>query len=157
MILHNRVDRNVLREQIQKSSRKRITLSFYKYFHIDSPHDYRDDLYLKLAELEVLGRIYVSDEGINAQISVPEDRFADFEAFVEKDSDLSGIRLNIAVDDDGKSFYKLKILVRRKIVADGLNDSTFDVTPQTRIRSSSTCATIMKAKSGIFRMPSVPT
>ena len=33
-----------------------------------------------------------------------------------------------AVEDDGKSFYKLKLKVRHKIVADGLDDGTFDVT-----------------------------
>ena len=41
---------------------------------------------------------------------------------------LNGIRLNIAIEDDGKSFYVLKIKVRDKIVADGLEDETFDVT-----------------------------
>jgi len=41
---------------------------------------------------------------------------------------LDGVRLNIAIEDDGKSFYKLKIKIRNKIVADGLNDDTFDVT-----------------------------
>ena len=30
------------------------------------------------------------------------------------------------MEDDGKSFYKLKIKVRQKIVADGLDDSTFN-------------------------------
>jgi len=128
MILHNRVNRNVLKEQIRKSSRKRTTLSFYRYFHIDDPAQYRDRLFVDFSELEVLGRIYVSAEGINAQISVPDDRLSDFNVFIDNSADLSGIRLNIAVDDDGKSFYKLKIQVRKKIVADGLNDSTFDVT-----------------------------
>src|SRR6056297_2430601 len=41
---------------------------------------------------------------------------------------LEDIRLNIAIDDDGKSFIKLAIKVRDKIVADGLIDETFDVT-----------------------------
>jgi UPF0176 protein len=36
--------------------------------------------------------------------------------------------LNIAVEQDNKSFLKLKIKVRDKIVADGLEDSEFDVT-----------------------------
>jgi UPF0176 protein len=40
---------------------------------------------------------------------------------------LNGIRLNLAVDDDGKSFWVLKIKVRDKIVADGIEDLTFDV------------------------------
>ena len=41
---------------------------------------------------------------------------------------MNGIRLNIAIEQDNKSFLKLKVKVRSKIVADGLNDDTFDVT-----------------------------
>ncbi len=128
MILHNRVNRDVLKEQIRRSTRKRTTLSFYRYLQIADPAVYRDRLFIEFSDLEVLGRIYVANEGINAQISVPDDRFEDFKQYIEESAELTGIRLNIAVDDDGKSFYKLKIQVRRKIVADGLNDETFDVT-----------------------------
>jgi UPF0176 protein len=39
---------------------------------------------------------------------------------------MNGMRLNIAVAAHAKSFYKLRITVREKIVADGLNDDTFD-------------------------------
>ena len=38
------------------------------------------------------------------------------------------MRLNIAIEQDNKSFLKLKIKVRDKIVADGLDDNSFDVT-----------------------------
>jgi UPF0176 protein len=41
---------------------------------------------------------------------------------------LKDVRLNIAIEQDNKSFLKLKIKVRDKIVADGLNDDSFDVT-----------------------------
>lgn len=88
----------------------------------------RDHLYLEWAKLGVLGRIYLANEGINGQISVPEESHEAFKAACEQLDFMRGIRLNYAVDDDGKSFFKLKILVRKKIVADGLNDSTFDVT-----------------------------
>src|SRR5690606_31305621 len=37
-----------------------------------------------------------------------------------------GLRLNIAVDDDGKSFWVLRMKVRAKIVADGIEDPDFD-------------------------------
>src|SRR5204863_1277821 len=36
--------------------------------------------------------------------------------------------LNIAIEDNGKSFFVLKIQVKRKLVADGLHDHGFDVT-----------------------------
>ena len=128
MTLHNSINRKVLKEQLQESTRERITLSFYRYVHLADPQEYRDALYLDLDKLDVLGRIYVAAEGINGQISVPEDRFDQFQSYIDGSKVLSGIRLNVAVDEKAKSFYQLKIKVRNKIVADGLNDKTFDVT-----------------------------
>lgn len=128
MILHNRVDRKILKEKLKESSEKRVTLSFYRYIQLPDPTEYRNQLFLDLSNLAVFGRIYVAHEGINAQISVPEEKFEDFKTYIANSPELKGIRLNIAVDDDGKSFFQLKIQVRNKIVADGLNDDTFDVT-----------------------------
>jgi UPF0176 protein len=85
-------------------------------------------LFIHWSELDVLGRIYVAPEGINAQLSVPADYFEKFKAHLDSISFLEDVRLNIAIEQDNKSFLKLKIKVRKKIVADGLNDSTFDVT-----------------------------
>lgn len=39
---------------------------------------------------------------------------------------LDGLRLNIALDDDGKSFWVLRMKVRDRIVADGIDDPHFD-------------------------------
>lgn len=128
MILHNRVNKNVLKQQLKESTEERVTLSFYRYFHIYDVQAYRDQLYLDLLNLGVMGRVYIAEEGINAQISLPGDRLDDFKSYIDRSEELSGIRLNIAVDDNGKSFFKLKIQIRKKIVADGLNDESFDVT-----------------------------
>lgn len=128
MILHNRVNKKILKEKIQQSDEKRITLSFYRYVKLPDPRSYRDQLYLDLSKLGVFGRIYVAEEGVNAQISVPEAHFDAFEQYINASEELQGERLNVAVDDDGKSFFKLKIQVRNKIVADGLDDKSFDVT-----------------------------
>ncbi len=126
MALYNRVNGRVLKEKMRAETQKRVTISFYKYHHITDPAVFRDQLYLGLEAMEVLGRIYVATEGINAQISVPEEKTETFRAYLYSIPFLNNIRLNIAVQDDGKSFFKLKILVRKKIVADGLDDSTFD-------------------------------
>lgn len=126
MALYNRVNGRVLKEKMRAETQKRVTISFYKYHHITDPAVFRDQLYLGLEAMEVLGRIYVATEGINAQISVPEEKTETFRAYLYSIPFLDNIRLNIAVQDDGKSFFKLKILVRKKIVADGLDDSTFD-------------------------------
>ena len=128
MVLHNKINAEVLKQKIKESDLLRTTISFYKYHHIKDPKTFRDALYLRWSELGVLGRIYVADEGINAQLSVPTENLEAFKAHLESIDFLAGNRLNIAVDDDGKSFFKLAIKVRRKIVADGIDDPNFDVT-----------------------------
>ena len=126
MPLFNRVEGRVLKEKMRSEPVQRVTISFYKYHKIADPKNFRDQLYLALDKLAVLGRIYVASEGINAQISVPEINLGAFKEYLFGIDFLNGVRLNIAVEDTGKSFFKLKILVRKKIVADGLDDSTFD-------------------------------
>ncbi len=125
-VLHNKVDKRVLREALAKESFKRKTISFYRYFQIEEPDSYRNLLFEVLNKWIVFGRIYVAKEGINAQISIPEHHWEDFVNFVERQKEFEGLRLNLAIEDDGKSFYKLTIKVRDKIVADGLNDESFD-------------------------------
>ena len=107
---------------------QRLTLSFYAYAKIENPTQFRNDLFLKWNKLDALGRIYVAKEGINAQMSVPAENIDAFRETLETYDFMKGIRLNIALEHDDHSFLKLTIKVRHKIVADGLNDDTFDVT-----------------------------
>ena len=125
-MFHNRVNREELRERMRASQEARRTLSFYRYFRIDRPAEFRHDLYRDWSALGVFGRIYVAQEGINGQISVPETNYAAWRAHLDVTPGLANLRLNHAIEDDGKSFYKLTIKVRPKIVADGLNDAAFD-------------------------------
>ncbi len=113
---------------IEQTGKQRLTLSFYAYAKIGNPALFRNYLFVEWNELDVLGRIYIAHEGINAQLSVPADNFNKFKDHLDSIPFLKGVRLNIAVEQDNKSFLKLKIKVRDKIVADGLNDKTFDVT-----------------------------
>ena len=126
MALYNRTDGRALKAQMRAASEKRTTISFYKYHRIEDPQQFRDQLYADLASLDVLGRIYVALEGINAQISVPSPAVESFRSLLYAIPFLNGVRLNTAIEDDGKSFFKLKILVRKKIVADGLDDASFN-------------------------------
>ncbi|MEM1122794.1 MAG: rhodanese-related sulfurtransferase [Bacteroidota bacterium] len=128
MKLYNKINGEELKKKLYESAEERITLSFYQYANINDPKAFRDELYLMLDQLGVLGRIYVAKEGINGQISVPATHFESFKEQLYTIDFLKNIRLNIAIEDDGKSFFKLKIKVRKKIVADGLDDNTFDVT-----------------------------
>jgi len=128
MALYNRVNGRVLKEKMRSLPEQRVTVSFYRYHHILDPQGFRDELYRGLQSINVLGRIYVATEGINAQVSIPEKELDSFRGYLESIPFLKILRLNVAIQDNGKSFFKLKILVRKKIVADGLDDATFDVT-----------------------------
>ncbi|MEO6290697.1 MAG: rhodanese-related sulfurtransferase [Ginsengibacter sp.] len=125
--LHNRISQKELKERLYKENDLRVTLSFYRYLLIENPQNFRDELYKKFNELKVFGRIYIAHEGINAQLSVPSSVFEDFKSRLNYFTGLENVRLNVAVDNDGKSFWVLKIKVREKIVADGINDFSFDM------------------------------
>lgn len=128
MILHNKYDKDTLRKRLEAEQFRRITLSFYRYVIIHDPEAWRDELYRWMDELSILGRVYVAREGINAQINVPDHHFETFKARMDGDERLRNMPLKIAVEDDGKSFLKLIVRKKRKIVADGLDDDAFDVT-----------------------------
>ncbi|HAP94490.1 oxygen-dependent tRNA uridine(34) hydroxylase TrhO [Epilithonimonas hominis] len=128
MQLYNTLSAEERARLIDEAGKERLTLSFYAYAKIEDPKKFRDDLFIAWNALDALGRIYVATEGINAQMSVPAENFEDFRDTLEVYDFIKGIRLNVAVEQDNYSFLKLTIKVRNKIVADGLNDETFDVT-----------------------------
>jgi UPF0176 protein len=125
--LHNRISRKELKSAIKNDPTPRTTFSFYNYTHVDDPEKFRNDLYRQFREIGVLGRIYIASEGINAQLSVPSSQIDSFKKIVHSLDGFDNVRLNIAIDDDGKSFYVLDIKLRKKIVADGIEDPSFDM------------------------------
>ncbi len=128
MQLYNTLSAEERAELIDQAGKQRLTLSFYAYAKIEDPKKFRDDLFIEWNKLDALGRTYVAKEGINAQMSVPAENFEAFQETLEVYEFMRGIRLNVAVEHDDHSFLKLTVKVRDKIVADGLNDETFDVT-----------------------------
>ena len=128
MQLYNTLSAEERAQLIDEAGKQRLTLSFYAYAKIQDPKKFRDDLFVAWNALDALGRIYVANEGINAQMSIPAENLDTFRETLEVYDFMKGIRLNVAVDQDDHSFLKLTIKVRHKIVADGLNDETFDVT-----------------------------
>jgi UPF0176 protein len=126
-VLHNRISNKELKEKLYEENFPRTTISFYQYFTIQDPLVFRDELYKGLNHLQVFGRIYIATEGINAQISVPTHLFEDFKTYLYSIKGLEGLRLNIAVNDNGKSFWVLRIKHRSKIVADGIEDESFSM------------------------------
>jgi UPF0176 protein len=124
-ILHNRVSQKELKQRLGQETEPRTTVSFYHYFTIADTKKFRDELYIQLHGLEVFGRIYIASEGINAQLSVPGRNLEKLKDYLHAIEPMHGVRLNIAVSDDGKSFWVLKVKIRYKIVADGINDPAF--------------------------------
>ncbi len=125
--LRNLTAQEELKKRLLSDTEKRTTVSFYKYFPVENPPEFRDELYLNFEKLGVLGRIYVAREGINAQASVPERNFEKFRDYLYSIAPLNDLRLNVALEDDGKSFWVLNVKVRPKIVADGIEDESFSV------------------------------
>lgn len=128
MQLYNTLSAKERAALIEEAGKDRLTISFYTYALIRNPALFRNHLFIHWNEMDVLGRIYVAHEGINAQLSVPAENFKAFKAHLDSISFLENARLNIAIEHDNLSFLKLKVKVRHKIVADGLNDDSFDVT-----------------------------
>ncbi len=128
MQLYNTLSAEERAQLIDEAGKQRLTLSFYAYAKITDPKKFRDELFIAWNALDALGRIYVAHEGINAQMSIPAENLEKFRETLEGYDFMKGIRLNEAVEHDDHSFLKLTIKVRNKIVADGLNDETFDVT-----------------------------
>ncbi|VFP82857.1 rhodanese-related sulfurtransferase [Candidatus Erwinia haradaeae] len=126
-VLHNTIPRKELQARVLAEPDARMTVSFYKYFTLDDPFSFRDALYLALSKLRIFGRIYVSQEGINAQVSVPHTLYSSMEdmlyAFHPSFSDL---QMNIALDNNKQSFWVLSIKIRAKLVADGITDTSFN-------------------------------
>jgi len=113
MQLYNKLSAKERAELIEKAGDKRITLSFYKYHKISNTSLFRDYLFQMWEHLDVLGRIYIASEGINAQLSIPSQNFKKFKVNLDDITFLKGIRLNVAIEQDDFSFLKLKVKIRK--------------------------------------------
>src|ERR1051326_4107337 len=103
--LYNRINRAEMRKRLAEEKFRRVTLSFYRYVILDDPAAMRDALWREWKELSVFGRIYVAREGINAQLSVPEQYFESFRHRLNEHKEFENMPFKIAVEDDGKSFF----------------------------------------------------
>ncbi len=126
--LRNRINKDELKRRLAQEEIERVTVSFYKYVKIENPQELRDSLFIQWTQWNCFGRIYIAREGINAQMSVPQHNWESFVNKLYSDSRFKDVPFKIAVDGNGKSFYKLVIKVKEKIVADGIEDKMFDAT-----------------------------
>ena len=124
--LVNRIGKDVLKRRLKEESFNRNTISFYRYVKIQDPTELRNRLFKQWNDLNCFGRIYIANEGINAQMNVPEHNWDEFEKQLNSIDEFKNVPLKFAFDGNGKSFYKLAIKVKDKIVADGIKDENFD-------------------------------
>jgi UPF0176 protein len=125
--LHNRVSRKELKKRISEDNTPRTTISFYNYTPIADPASFRDGFYISLKKWDALGRIYVAEEGVNAQMNIPTVYLSQFRDYLYSIPGFDGLRLNEAVENSNKSFFVLDVKVRKKIVADGISDPNFSM------------------------------
>ncbi|CAL4323245.1 tRNA uridine(34) hydroxylase [Buchnera aphidicola (Eriosoma lanigerum)] len=125
--LFNTTSNNKLQEKMINDNTSRITLSFYKYFYIRNPLLFRNNLYILFYSLNILGRVYVSKEGVNAQISIPKDISSYFKnILLNFSNEFNNIIINESIDNNNFSFWVLRIKVRNKLVSDGIEDKNFN-------------------------------
>ncbi len=95
--LYNKLGPEELKKRLENEDFERTTVSFYKYVIIDNPQELRNQLYAKWDQLNCLGRIYIAEEGINAQMSVPNHNWEEFEAFLRSFYIFNDIPFKIAL------------------------------------------------------------
>jgi len=124
--LYNKVNSEELKLALANEPFERITASFYKYIDISVPNELRDELYEVWNKMGVFGRVYIADEGINAQVSIPQPNWEIFKKSVLSNDLFRGIIIKKAIQE-GSSFYKLKIKVRKELVAYDVPKESYDM------------------------------
>ncbi|MAV64670.1 MAG: hypothetical protein CMG00_05720 [Candidatus Marinimicrobia bacterium] len=124
--LYNQKSKEELLRKIKKEPFDRVTCSFYKYVPLENIERLRDQLYVEWNSLQVLGRIYISKEGINAQLSIPEYIFENFQSSLYSFKPFKNIPLKKAIEE-GISFLKLTIKIKDEIVAYKISENEYDI------------------------------
>ena len=125
-LLFNNKSKEDLLQDLKLEDFERLTLSFYRYVNIDDPICLRDTLYKEWSNLNILGRIYVSKEGINAQISCPSPNLELFKEKLSLHKAFKDIIIKFSVKE-GHSFHKLVIKVKDELVAYGIEENEYNM------------------------------
>ena len=147
-VLYNKKNKEQLIDDLNKESFERITLSFYRYVKLKNLIELRDQLYQAWKELEILGRIYIAEEGINAQISIPEHNIELFKNNLNQNSSFKDMPFKIAVEEN-ISFYKLIIKVKKEIVAYGITINEYNINETGRHLNAKEFNAMMKQKNSV--------
>ena len=63
--LYNKKNKQQLIDELNQENFSRVTLSFYKYVQLSNLDELRNSLYERWRDLNILGRVYIAEEGIN--------------------------------------------------------------------------------------------
>ncbi|CAO3634013.1 unnamed protein product [Cunninghamella blakesleeana] len=122
---------------IEENKEEYYTLAFYKFydFPTDSLGDIRIKLLTNLNDIGVIGRIYISTEGINAQLSCPSSSLHLFKHYYQNtivpllgNENVMDLNFGTEGTKQGAAFRALHVRIRKQLVADGLNPDTYDLT-----------------------------
>ncbi|CAL4323906.1 rhodanese-related sulfurtransferase [Buchnera aphidicola] len=125
--LYNRYSKKELKKNILTNSTSCFIVSFYKYFPIKNIQEYRDQIYKKFYQYNVLGRVYISSEGINAQISIPVKFYPLIKNFLHNfDPKLNNLFINKSLNHDIKAFWVLSVKIKKNLVFDDIKNIEFN-------------------------------
>ena len=96
--LLNRRNKEQLIHALDSENFQRTTCSFYRYRKINNLNNIRNQLYTKLIEINILGRIYIAGEGINAQVSVPTQNWDEFINILESFTEFKHLHIKPAIE-----------------------------------------------------------
>jgi UPF0176 protein len=97
------------------SMKKYRVILYYIYVRIDDPESYRDQHHLFCIEHNLLGRVIVSQEGLNGTVSGLEADCASYMDYLRADSRFAAIQFKIE-EHDSHAFKKLHVRVKDEIV-----------------------------------------
>ena len=124
--LYNQKNKQDLLKNLSNESFQRVTCSFYRYIPLNKLKELRDILFLDWNKLNILGRVYLAKEGVNAQLSVPQQNLDLFKASLNANRSFLNMPLKFAIQD-GLSFLKLIIKIKEEIVAYKIPANEYDM------------------------------
>ncbi len=94
------------------------TISLYKYISIEQPEVLKEKLRNYCKALDILGRILIGKEGINAAISGKKEHIEQFKRLLKKDKRFSNLTFR-ELEAEKNTYHKLVVRVRKEIVVFG--------------------------------------
>lgn len=103
---------------------KKIIL-FYKYINLDKLSLLREELFSSCCQLNLKGRVFIGNEGINGTLGGATEEIDSFVAYMRKSSLFFDVDFKESFAE-GECFPKLKVKIRPEIVKFGADKSTYD-------------------------------